>query len=46
MWKVKYINTKTKLIEWRTYNCMEENQVRAIANNMKGLVWLSMSKEY
>jgi len=46
MWKVKYIDIKTKQPTWRCYRNMEEHQVRKIADNMKGLIWVAMVKEY
>lgn len=41
MWKVKYINLKTRQVEYRTYR-KPEYIVRQIAENMKDMVYTSM----
>lgn len=42
MYKVKYLNSKTGLIEWRTYKGRDREQVRAIASNMRNLTWIGI----
>lgn len=46
MWLVEYIVLATKERTFRRYKFMEERQVRKIANNMKGMTWVRITKEW